>query len=151
MPQAHSARRRCIPPVAAMIEALDCLDTCAVDCLIAIGGGSTTGPSKALAYGTGLPQIIIPTTDAGSEATSIPGQTEDWIKITLSVPKVLPAVILYHPELVVTLPAAMTVTSGLNAMAHAAEPPYAPDRNAARHLRPFRQRLHPHVCRGRSC
>ncbi len=117
-------------PVAVTLEALDYLETCAADCLIAIGGGSTTGLSKALAYRTDLPQIVIPTTYAGSEATPILGQTEGGVKTTLSDPKVLPEVILYDAELVVTLPVALTVTSGLNAMAHAAEALYAPNRNA---------------------
>lgn len=117
-------------PVAVTEDALKYLKACAADCLIAIGGGSTTGLGKALAYRTGLPQIVIPTTYAGSEATPILGQTEGGVKTTLSDPKVLPEVILYDPELVVTLPVAMTVTSGLNAMAHAAEAIYAPNRNA---------------------
>ncbi len=98
------------------------------DCFIALGGGSTTGLGKALALRTDLPQIVIPTTYAGSEATPILGQTENGVKTTLTDPKVLPEVILYDPELVVTLPASMTVTSGLNAMAHAAEALYARDR-----------------------
>ncbi len=98
------------------------------DCYIALGGGSTTGLGKALALRTDLPQIVIPTTYAGSEATPILGQTENGVKTTLTDTKVLPEVILYDPELVVTLPPAMTVTSGLNAMAHAAEALYARDR-----------------------
>jgi maleylacetate reductase len=98
------------------------------DCLIAIGGGSTTGLGKAIAYRTDLPQIVIPTTYAGSECTPILGQTEDGVKTTLSDPSVLPEVILYDPELVQTLPVSMTVTSALNAMAHAAEALYATDR-----------------------
>lgn len=98
------------------------------DCFVALGGGSTTGLGKALALRTDLPQFVIPTTYAGSEATPILGQTENGMKTTLTDPKVLPEVILYDPELVVSLPAAMTVTSGLNAMAHAAEGLYAKDR-----------------------
>ena len=35
------------------------------DCLVALGGGSTTGLGKAIAYRTDLPQIVIPTTYAG--------------------------------------------------------------------------------------
>lgn len=100
------------------------------DCIIAIGGGSTIGLGKAIAYRSDLPQIVIPTTYAGSEATPILGQTEDGVKTTLSHPSVLPEVILYDPELVSTLPVAMTVTSALNAMAHAAEALYAPNRTA---------------------
>lgn len=98
------------------------------DCVVAIGGGSTTGLGKAIAYRTDLPQIVIPTTYAGSECTPILGQTENGVKTTLSDPKVLPEVIIYDSELVKTLPVAMTVTSALNAMAHAAEALYATDR-----------------------
>lgn len=117
-------------PVNVTVDALDHLQMSGADCLIAVGGGSTIGLGKALAYRTDLPQITVPTTYAGSEATPILGQTEDGIKTTLSDPKVLPEVILYDPELVATLPVAMTVTSGLNAMAHAAEALYAQDRTA---------------------
>ena len=99
------------------------------DCVIAVGGGSTTGLGKAIALRTDLPQIVVPTTYAGSEATPILGETENGVKTTLTDAKVLPEVILYDPELVTSLPAAMTVTSGLNAMAHAAEALYARDRN----------------------
>lgn len=101
------------------------------DCLISIGGGSTTGLGKAVAYRTNLPQIVIPTTYAGSECTPILGQTENGVKTTLSDPRVLPEVILYDSELVMTLPVPMTITSALNAMAHAAEALYAPDRTEA--------------------
>ena len=118
-------------PVAVTQEALVHLEHCKADCLIAIGGGSTTGLGKALAFRTDLPQIVIPTTYAGSEATAILGQTENGVKTTLSDPRVLPEVILYDPELVVSLPVNMTVTSGLNAMAHAAEALYAENRTPA--------------------
>lgn len=115
-------------PVEITEEALVYLKQLGADCLIAIGGGSTTGLAKALAYRTDLPQIVIPTTYAGSEATSILGQTEVGIKTTLKDPKVQPEVILYDPELLTTLPRQMSVTSALNAMAHAAEGLYSPDR-----------------------
>ena len=99
------------------------------DCLVALGGGSTTGLGKAIAYRTDLIQIAIPTTYAGSEATPILGQTEGGRKTTIRDPKILPEVIIYDPELTLGLPIGMTVTSGLNAIAHAAEGLYAQDRN----------------------
>jgi len=99
------------------------------DCVVSLGGGSTTGLGKAIAYRTDLPQIVVPTTYAGSEATPILGQTEGGKKTTLTDPKVQPEVILYDAELVATLPVGMTVTSALNAIAHAAEALYAKDRN----------------------
>ncbi|MEW9617239.1 maleylacetate reductase [Shinella sp. S4-D37] len=119
----------------------------AADVLVAVGGGSTTGLSKAIALRTDLPQIIIPTTYAGSEATAILGQTESGLKTTLTSQAVQPEVILYDPELVATLPVALTVTSALNAMAHAAEGLYARDRSpisslmAVEGLRAFRSAL----------
>ena len=99
------------------------------DLLVAAGGGSTIGLAKAVALRTGLPQIAIPTTYAGSEATPILGQTENGMKTTLTDARVQPDVILYDAELVATLPPGMTVTSGLNAMAHAVEGLYARDRS----------------------
>ncbi|MEM8823360.1 MAG: maleylacetate reductase, partial [Pseudomonadota bacterium] len=99
------------------------------DCTVAIGGGSTIGLGKAITLRTDLPQIAIPTTYAGSEATPVIGQSQDGKKTTQTAPKVQPVRIIYDPELVATLPPAMTVTSGLNAIAHAAEALYARDRN----------------------
>ena len=99
------------------------------DCVVALGGGSTTGLGKAIAWRTDLPQIVIPTTYAGSEVTPILGQTENGVKTTVRDPKILPEVVIYDPELTVGLPVATSVTSGLNAMAHATEALYAQDRN----------------------
>ncbi len=115
-------------PVGVTEEAVEHALSVNADSIVSIGGGSTIGLGKAIALRTSLPQIAIPTTYAGSEATPILGQTEDGIKTTLTDPKVLPRVILYDPELVASLPPAMTVTSALNAMAHATEALYAKDR-----------------------
>lgn len=71
----------------------------------------------------------MPTTYAGSEVTSILGQTEGGRKTTVKDAKILPEVVIYDPLLTHGLPAAMSVTSGLNAMAHAVEGLYAQDRN----------------------
>ncbi|MFO1269680.1 MAG: maleylacetate reductase [Rubrivivax sp.] len=103
------------------------------DCTVAIGGGSTTGLAKAIALEStlesSLPIIAIPTTYAGSEVTSIWGLTEGGIKKTGRDARVLPKTVIYDPELTLTLPLALTVTSALNAIAHAAEGLYAPDGN----------------------
>lgn len=99
------------------------------DCAVAIGGGSTTGLGKAIALDSGLPIIAIPTTYAGSEVTPIYGLTEGGVKKTGRDAKVLPKVVLYDPELTLTLPLGLTVTSALNAIAHAAEGLYAHDGN----------------------
>jgi alcohol dehydrogenase class IV len=99
------------------------------DCAVAIGGGSTTGLGKAIALDSGLPIVAIPTTYAGSEVTPIYGLTEGGLKRTGKDPRVLPRTVIYDPELTLTLPIGLTITSGMNAMAHAAEGLYARDGN----------------------
>lgn len=100
-----------------------------VDGFVAIGGGSAIGLSKALALRTDLPQIVLPTTYAGSEATSILGETIGNVKHTQRSEKILPETILYDVDLTVGLPVSVSMASGLNAIAHAVEALYAPDRN----------------------
>lgn len=99
------------------------------DGILSIGGGSTTGLSKAIALRTGLPQIIVPTTYAGSEVTPILGQTENGSKTTIRDPGILPDLVIYDPNFSMKLPVELSITSGLNAMAHALEGLYAQDRN----------------------
>lgn len=99
------------------------------DSIVALGGGSTIGLGKAIAYRNDCPQIVVATTYAGSEVTPILGQTEKGVKTTLRDPRILPEVVIYDPELTTGLPVAMSVTSALNAMAHAVEAAYARDRN----------------------
>ena len=76
-----------------------------------------------------FPIVAIPTTYAGSEMTPIWGLTEGGVKKTGRDPRVLPRAVIYDPELTLTLPLGLTVTSALNAIAHAAEGLYAHDGN----------------------
>jgi alcohol dehydrogenase class IV len=99
------------------------------DCAVAIGGGSTTGLGKAIALDSGLPILAIPTTYAGSEMTPIYGLTEGGVKKTGRDPRVLPRSVIYDPELTLELPLRLSLTSGLNAIAHSAEGLYAHDGN----------------------
>lgn len=99
------------------------------DCAVAIGGGSTTGLGKAIALESSLPILAIPTTYAGSEMTPIWGLTEGGVKKTGRDARVRPATVIYDPELTLSLPYALTLTSALNAIAHAAEGLYAHDGN----------------------
>lgn len=116
-------------PVEVTKEAFALVRKIQADGLVAIGGGSAIGLAKALALRTDLPQIVVPTTYAGSEATPILGETKEGLKTTQRSVRVLPAVILYDVELSLSLPVALSVSSGLNAIAHAAEALYAEDRN----------------------
>ena len=99
------------------------------DCVVSLGGGSTTGLGKAIALRTDLPQIVVPTTYAGSEVTDDPrpdrGRREDHAARSEGAARSRHL----RRELTLGLPPALSVTSGLNAMAHAAEALYADDRN----------------------
>jgi maleylacetate reductase len=116
-------------PVSVTEKAMTAYEAAGADCVVAIGGGSTIGLGKAIAYRNDAPQIVVATTYAGSEVTPILGQTEDGIKTTVRDPRILPEVVIYDPVLTLDLPVRMSVTSGLNAMAHAVEAVYAQDRN----------------------
>ncbi|CUX14537.1 MULTISPECIES: maleylacetate reductase [Agrobacterium] len=116
-------------PVEVTKNAVEAYRAAGADCVVALGGGSTTGLGKAIALRTGAAQIVIPTTYAGSEVTPILGQTENGVKTTMRGPEILPEVVIYDAELTLGLPVSISMTSGLNAMAHAAEALYARDRN----------------------
>ncbi|MFJ5970816.1 maleylacetate reductase and hydroxyquinol 1,2-dioxygenase domain-containing protein [Streptomyces sp. NPDC093060] len=116
-------------PVEVTEQALDLLERSSVDGIVAVGGGSTTGLSKALALRTGLPQVILPTTYAGSEVTPVLGETRDGRKVTRSSPEILPETVVYDVDFTLTLPLSLTVTSGVNALAHAVEALYSGEAN----------------------
>ena len=99
----------------------------APDAVAAIGGGSAIGLAKAIALERGLSVIAIPTTYAGSEMTSIYGITEAAEKRTGRNPRVAPRLVIYDPELTLSLPANVSAASGMNAVAHAVEAMYAAD------------------------
>ncbi|MHC4043391.1 maleylacetate reductase [Bradyrhizobium sp. 23AC] len=116
-------------PVEVTTRALAAMKQCEADCIVALGGGSTTGLGKALALRAGVNQLCIPTTYAGSEMTPILGQTENGLKTAVRDAAVLPETVIYDVDLTLTLPASLAATSGINAIAHAVEALYARDTN----------------------
>jgi alcohol dehydrogenase class IV len=127
--------------------------------VIGLGGGSALGTAKAVTAalhdGTGVPAalhegtadgygraasrsdqppialVAIPTTYAGSEMTPLYGVTrsaEDR-KVTTTDPRVLPALVLYDPELTLGLPPELTAGTGVNALAHCIEGVYSTTRS----------------------
>ena len=98
------------------------------DGVVAVGGGAAIGLAKAIALGTGLPILAMPTTYAGSEVSPIWGTTDGERKVTGRDAKVLPRAIIYDPDLTLGLPAALTAASGMNAVAHCVEALWVPER-----------------------
>jgi maleylacetate reductase len=117
-------------PVPVTAEAMSVVAGARADCVVALGGGSAIGLAKALSARTGMPQIAVPTTYAGSEVTPVLGETEDGVKTTRRDPALAPGTVVYDPELTLTLPAGLTRASALNALAHAVEALWAPDATA---------------------
>jgi len=116
-------------PVSVTEQALAAFEAAGADCVVSFGGGSTIGLGKAIAWRNDTLQIVVATTYAGSEVTPILGETAEGLKTTKRDPRILPEAVLYDADLTVGLPVAMSVSSGLNAMAHAVEALYAQDRN----------------------
>jgi len=116
-------------PTDVTARALEIAKAHAVDCIVSVGGGSTTGLSKALAARAGYDQVIVPTTYAGSEVTAVLGETEDGVKTTRSSAEILPEVVVYDVDLTLGLPADLSLTSAINALAHAVEALYSPEAN----------------------
>jgi maleylacetate reductase len=124
-----SAEARMHVPIEVAAAARDLARRLDADVTVAIGGGSTIGLAKAIALETEIPIVAIPTTYAGSEMTPIWGLTEGEAKRTGRSPRVLPRLVVYDPELTLSLPPAISGTSGMNSIAHSVEALYAENEN----------------------
>ncbi len=123
------AEARMHTPVEVTARAMQAYADSGADCLVSFGGGSTIGLGKAIAWRNNAPHLVVATTYAGSEVTDILGETESGAKTTRRDPRIRPEAVIYDPDLTLGLPVAMSVASGLNAMAHAIEGLYATDAN----------------------
>ncbi|GAA3655307.1 maleylacetate reductase [Nocardioides ginsengisoli] len=108
-------------PVAVTATALELARAGAADSVVTIGGGSAVGLGKALVARTGLLHLTVPTTYAGSEVTPVLGETEGGVKQTRRDPGLLPRTVVYDVELTLGMPVGLTLTSAVNALAHAVE------------------------------
>jgi len=86
-------------PIEVTEAAIQVVEASDIDGLIAVGGGSTVGLGKALSLRTGLPQIALPTTYAGSEMTPILGETRGGIKTTQRSHDLVPDTVIYDVDL----------------------------------------------------
>jgi maleylacetate reductase len=111
-------------PADDVASAAEAAGSARAEAIVTIGGGSATGLGKAVAVHSGLPLVAVPTTYAGSEATTTYGITGEH-KQTARDLRALPRVVVYDPELTTQMPRRLTVSSGLNALAHCVEAVYA--------------------------
>jgi len=132
-------------------EALELANKNEVDALIGMGGGSPIGMAKAVSMAleekrTGrqaqegspidqplIPVIAIPTTYAGSEMTPTFGVTYHTHgttrKVTVTGATITPKLVIYDPLLTLNLPAELTASTGINALAHCVEALYSMTHN----------------------
>ncbi|WP_163865703.1 iron-containing alcohol dehydrogenase [Myxococcus eversor] len=135
------------PTVDLVRQGLDLLAQARCDVVVAMGGGSALDTGKALAalatqggdpldylevIGRGqpltrasLPFVAIPTTaGTGSEVTrnAVLGSKEAQVKASLRGPKLLPAVALVDPDLLIGAPASVLAASGMDALSQLIEP-----------------------------
>jgi len=116
-------------PASLVADALREVERLQPDGTVAIGGGSAIGLGKALALRAGLPLVAVPTTYSGSEMTDVWGITAGDQKETGRDARVAPRSVVYDAGLTVSMPAALSAASGMNALAHCVEALYAPDRH----------------------
>jgi len=123
-------------------EAADLARRAGVDCVVALGGGSPIDAAKAVCVlalqggrakdykGKGkikdkcLPLVTIPTTaGTGSEVTfsSVITDTDENYKFTIKSPAIAARVAVIDPELTLTVPPAVTASTGIDALTHAIE------------------------------
>ena len=114
-------------PIERVRDAVAAVERHSPDALIAVGGGSAIGLAKAVALERPMPIVAVPTTYSGSEMTGIWGISDGAEKRTGRDASIAPRVVVYDPVLTLTLPAAVSAASGVNAIAHAVEAMYAAD------------------------
>jgi len=135
------------PTIALVRAGVDAFRDAACDSVIAVGGGSAIDAGKAIAaaaansgdlldylevIGKGQPLenapypfIAVPTTaGTGSEVTrnAVLGSPEHGVKVSLRSPLMLPRVAIVDPDLTRGLPAAITASTGLDALTQLIEP-----------------------------
>ena len=134
------------PTLETLRQGLDCVRSHAADLVIGFGGGSAIDAGKAISalannradvreylevIGRGRPlenpplcYVAIPTTaGTGAEATrnAVLKSTRDQVKVSLRSPLMLPSLAVVDPEVTLSLPPAVTASTGMDALAQLLE------------------------------
>lgn len=132
-------------PTTAVQSAVNQAQAEAVDGLVSFGGGSCADTGKAVGFfmeqqagAPGMsyldrslvPHVAVPTTYSGAELTPFFGMTDTATrrKAGAGGPTTAPVAALYDPELTITTPPRVSAETGMNALAHAIECAYSPNR-----------------------
>jgi maleylacetate reductase len=102
--------------------------------IVALGGGRVVDAAKAIAAADGLTCAAMPTTLAGSSMTPI----HRMPKGAQTARRVRPALVVWDPDLVESLPRRQLTATAMNALAHAFESLYAPLANPVAELAALR-------------
>ncbi|NWJ44419.1 MAG: iron-containing alcohol dehydrogenase [Chloroflexi bacterium] len=105
-----------------------------IDALVSVGGGSPIDGTKAIAlelfkeHGKMPPHVAIPTTLSAAEFTHIVGVTDEALKMKTGFvnPRAVPHTVILDPELTLSTPLVLWLSTGIRALDHAVETLYAP-------------------------
>lgn len=134
------------PPIEAVKEGAEIVKNEGCDVIIGVGGGSPVDTAKAIAFmcinkgsiadywrrdqwshpedKPGLPCIAVPTTAGTSSeisSTAVIKDKQRKVKMGITHRFLYPTMALYDPELTLSLPAAITAATGMDALTHAIE------------------------------